>query len=110
MDKQYKPTTDPNDVKFADSVEILRRKSAFDRFVDRLFEPELRPFFVSDEANIFDISGDTTEEIVEKIRQSYGRTLNLDELRMPLWKLLDFLEGKQALLERSEREGGQSAG
>lgn len=83
---------DPDKVHFADSSEIMKRKAAFDRFVDKLFEPELRPWFVSDEATIFEISGDTVEEIISKIKSTYGIELTHEQLRTPLWRLLDLLE------------------
>jgi hypothetical protein len=81
----------PDDLHFEDSIEILKRKKAMDHFVGTFFEPELRPIFVSDEATIFDVTGDPADEIIEKIDKHYGVHLTVDQLRMPLWKLLDFL-------------------
>lgn len=80
-----------NNKRFADSTETLKRKAALDRLIDILFEPDLRPLFISDEASIFDVSGDTEDELVSKIQLHYGRTLQIDELRLPVWRLLDLL-------------------
>jgi hypothetical protein len=85
-----------NRIKFADSEQILKRKPALDRLIDCLFEPDVRPLFVSDEANLFGLSGDSTEQIIRKIREHYGRILGIEELRMPVWKLLDLLETSDA--------------
>jgi hypothetical protein len=82
----------PDEIHFADSAEILKRKAALDRFTRTLFEADLQPWFVSDEATIFDISGDTIEEIMDKIRKCYGIELTRQHLSMPVWKLLDLLE------------------
>jgi hypothetical protein len=92
MQNQEREQVKPQDVSFADSAKIFDRKTALERFVDKMFEPDLRPWFVSDEATIFDISGDSTEEIVKQIKVHYGVLLTQDQLRMPVWKLLDLLE------------------
>ena len=94
MDEPRNVRNRPEQFRFADSSEIGKRKDAFERLVICVFEPDLRPLFVSDEATIFDISGDSTQEILERIRIAYGIVLTHEQLRQPMWMLLDLLERK----------------
>ena len=49
------------------------------------------PLFISDEATLFDVCTLTPEEIVERLATHYGRRVQLTELRLPIWKLVDRL-------------------
>ena len=51
-----------------------------------LFDEE--PIFVSDEATIWDVSTSTAEDLLKRCAQCYGKTLTLEDLNQPLWKLL----------------------
>ena len=46
------------------------------------------PLFVSDEATVLDVSGDTAEELSERCLQYYGKALSAEDLRLPLWQLI----------------------
>jgi hypothetical protein len=87
-------TMSADQIRFAGSEQILKRKAAFERLVKCLFEPDLRPSFVSDKANLLDICGDGAEEIINNIETYYGWHLTMEQLRLPIWKLLDLLEEK----------------
>ncbi len=56
-----------------------------------------KPFFVSDEANILDVSGAEPEELIARISNYYGKTISVADLQQPLWKLIRQLnEGRSA--------------
>lgn len=92
MTSKRRYPTRPEDVRFADSVEIERRSAALERFVNKYFAIDLQPFFVSDQANMLDISDDDIPDIIAKIRRIYGIELDEEQIRLPVWKLLDVLE------------------
>ena len=46
------------------------------------------PFFISDEANALDVSGEAPDELIRRISFYYGKSISLTELKQPLWKLL----------------------
>jgi len=47
--------------------------------------------FVSDEATLFDVCTLGPEEIVDRLASRYGRKVQLSELHLPIWKLVDRL-------------------
>jgi hypothetical protein len=51
------------------------------RFYENVLDE--KPFLVSDEANIFDVSDPEPEELVARIFRSYGMTLSMAGLKPP---------------------------
>lgn len=82
MSKEYR---------FAEDHETMKRRAALDRLVDVLVDPDSRPWFTSDQATVFEISYEMPDEIIAKIKRAYGVVLTREQLEMPVWKLLDFL-------------------
>lgn len=56
-------------------------------FFDNILSGD-EPVFVSDEATIWDVSTATADELLERCSNYYGRSLDLEDLNQPLWKLL----------------------
>jgi hypothetical protein len=57
--------------------------------------PEEEPLFISDEATIWDVSTSPTEELLARCSKYYCKTLSVEDLKQPLWKLLQKLnEGR----------------
>ena len=54
------------------------------------------PFFVSDEATIWDVSMAAPEEIIKRCSEYYGVPVSMDDLKQPLWKLLPQLDAARA--------------
>jgi hypothetical protein len=82
------------EMEYADDSEMQRRAATADEFyrVIGLVEGEDWPFFVSDEATIYDIWVGTDEgHVVERAKARYGVTLRSEDFRRPLWQLLDDL-------------------
>ena len=73
-------------MEFAPDVEMRKIADLAERFYEKIMDDP--PLFISDEASVLDISGDAPEELITKIAAVYGRTLSMNELRQPLWKLI----------------------
>lgn len=63
-------------------------------FFDHVLDGE-EPFFVSDEAKIWDVSMDSPEELSRRCSEYAGEPVSLDDLKQPLWKLLPQLSAKR---------------
>jgi hypothetical protein len=49
------------------------------------------PAFVGDEATVWDISLASADELIERCKKAYGKDISLQDLRQPVWKLLQVL-------------------
>ncbi len=90
---------------YGSTTEMDRRPILSQEFYGVAFSTEERPFFVSDCASIYDISPGDETEIVCRCKSHYGVTLTEKHLRMPLWKVLDFLSENRRIagLDESPR-------
>ena len=80
------------DWELADSTESDKYSELIQRFLDRV-DPMPGPYLISDEATIFDVSGEGESELREAIRSAYGVSPASTDLRLPLWKLALKFEG-----------------
>jgi hypothetical protein len=81
-------------VDFADDEQMLLRQALAEEFYDALglVADETRPFFVSDEAALYDIQMEADDYVVLAVQHHYGVTLRVpDDFKRPLWQLLDDL-------------------
>ena len=77
------------------SDERMRKISALAQdFFDRVLDRE-EPFFVSDEAKIWDVSTDSPEELIRRCSEYAGEPVSLEDLKQPLRKLLPQLRAKR---------------
>jgi hypothetical protein len=76
---------------FASTKETESRRDGIALLFDRVFSPELRPVFVSDEASLLDISDEDERVLAQRIESSYGLRIDRQLLRLPVWKLVDYL-------------------
>lgn len=74
--------------------ELGKRKRLLARLVTALAEPDMRPWFLADEATVYEVSMDMPEEIIEKIGREYAVEVSVEQLSLPLWRLLDFLDNR----------------
>jgi len=68
-----------------------RRESA-EEFFGTILEDDEHPLFVSDVACVYDIWIGEDRDLIAKCQLHYGVRLEEAHLRLPLWKLLDYLE------------------
>lgn len=78
---------------FANDDELKRRQRQLSEFFDRMFDKEDRPYFVSDEACLYDIYSGVDEDFSNRFKKWYGRKLTPSDFRMCIWKLLDSVDG-----------------
>jgi len=80
----------------SDSVEMERRTAAAKRFFGAVMDSEEQPYFVSDEACLYDVYAGDDAELIERCHASFGYRLNGDDFRKPVWRLLDEVFGETA--------------
>jgi hypothetical protein len=74
-------------VEFAPDDETRKMSALVDEFVSRVLYDE-EPFFISDEATIWDISTSDVDELLKRCSEAYSRAISKDDLDQPLWKLV----------------------
>lgn len=79
---------------FAADIEMRRLSRQAHEFFENILFDET-PLFVSDEATIWDVSTSTGAELLDRCSKYYNKTLSIDDLKQPLWKLLEQLNAAQ---------------
>jgi len=54
-----------------------------------------KPFFVSDEATVWDVSGAEPSELLARISEYYGKTVSMADLYQPLWRVIRQLKAER---------------
>lgn len=80
-----------NEFKYSQADEIAKRTEAYHLFLERMFDEDDRPYFVSDEACLYDIFSGEDEEFISRCLENYGHKMEPAEFLLPVWKLLDIL-------------------
>jgi hypothetical protein len=86
-------------IEIADDSEMRKRALLADEFYEAigLLEDETWPFFVSDEAALYDFQMEPDDEVVRLVKGHYGVTIRSPEdFRRPFWQLLDDLHGRRS--------------
>lgn len=82
-------------LEFSSDAEMKKIAGLAQEFYEKILDD--KPFFVSDEANVFDVSGSEPDELLVRISKYYGKTVSMADLKQPLWKLIPQLnEGRRA--------------
>jgi hypothetical protein len=92
--KLFRPGKKSDDLQFSFAADEKTRDRA--REVQLLINviepnPEMQPWFLSDQAQLFDIGGHDDEEIRRKL-SSHFRTQVRSDLSAPVWQLVDSLK------------------
>ena len=72
-------------------AEVQARASKVEEMLRHVCDEDELPWFVSDRATILDVCTLTPEEIVNRLASTYGSKVQVFELRLPIWKLVDRL-------------------
>jgi hypothetical protein len=94
-------------IDFADDEQMSRRQALADEFYDALglIDDENRPFFVSDEAALYDVQMEDDDFVVVAVQRHYGITLRVPEdFKRPFWELLDDLRERRVGNEPSSTD------
>lgn len=79
---------------FSPDEEIRKIPELVDEFF-RHVASDYEPLFVGDEATIWDVSMATPEEILRRCSEYYGVSVSLQDLDLPLWRLLPELDARR---------------
>ena len=85
-------------MEFSPAEEIGKIPGLVQEFIQHVLYDE-EPFFISDEAKIWDVSTSTPQELLKRCSDYYGMPVSLEDLKQPLWKLLLLLSKRRASLE-----------
>jgi hypothetical protein len=73
-------------------AEVRARAAQVEEMLRHVCDADELPWFVSDRATLFDVCTLSQDEIVERLAVHYGRRVQPSELRLPIWKLVDWLQ------------------
>lgn len=71
---------------------VDQRAEQLQEFVEAIFPPTLRPWFISDESTGYDIFVDDEAEFLKRCALHYGLQLRPKHMSLPIWQLLDYLQ------------------
>lgn len=74
-------------MEFSSDVEMQKLSREAQEFFAKIL-PDEEPLFISDEATVWDVSTSTTEELLARCLKHYCKTLSVEDLKQPFWKLL----------------------
>ena len=73
----------------AGEKEVQARIAEVEELLRQVCDAEEFPWFVSDEATVFDVCTLSPEELAERLAAHYGQRVQLLELQLPIWKLVE---------------------
>jgi hypothetical protein len=81
-------------IDFGSNNEMQKVSSEAREFFEKVLYDE-EPLFVSDKATILDVSSAAPADLLERCAKFYGKSLSMNDLKQPLWKLIRLLnEGR----------------
>lgn len=75
----------------SDKVKI--RERYINEFLDRMFDNDDRPYFISNDACLYDIHAGDDVEFSQRFEKWYGKKLTQGDFRLPVWQLIDKIYG-----------------
>ena len=79
----------------ADSLEKNRRNDLLERFLNSIFDEGGRPYFVPDNASLYDITLLDKRKVVHRIKTIYGVSIVEECFHWPIVELLDFISSEE---------------
>ena len=73
-------------MEFSSDVEVKKVAGLAQEFYENILP--VAPFFVSDEATVFDVSDAEPDELLTRITKYYGKAVSMTDLQQPFWKLV----------------------
>jgi hypothetical protein len=78
---------------FSSTIQISRRHDQAMEFYRVALDADELPYFVSDEATLYDLYAGDENELIDKCQHHYGVELRREHFLLPVWELLDYLSG-----------------
>jgi len=79
----------------SDFLEISKRADLLEKFVNSVFDKENRPYFISDETSLYDITLGYEKKIISRIYKIYGVSIIEEYFHWTVWELLEFIANKE---------------
>ncbi len=76
--------------------QVQPRKGEVERLLRVICDDDEFPWFVSDEATVFDVCTLTEEELLARVRNAYGLAVKPTELKGPIWLLAERLSSSHS--------------
>lgn len=92
-------------MEFSSDEKMQKIPALAHEFFEHVLADEYEPLFVGDEATIWDVSMATPEELIGRCSEYYGISVSLEDLKQPLWKLLQQLSAGRKRAEKGEDPG-----
>ncbi|MGL6159727.1 hypothetical protein [Microbulbifer sp.] len=81
-----------SDIEISDTFEVEKRKREIQILINVIEpDPEYQPFFISDEASFYDITGKSKEEIEQNLRFYFKGELPVT-INTPIWQFVDVVK------------------
>ena len=74
-----------------DDSHVRAMHEAIEEFLDHVVPDDERPMVVTDDASVLDVTTLDPEEITARCVNFYGRGPSIEQLSLPLWKLVALL-------------------
>jgi len=71
----------------ANDENVQRHRAEVERLLRVVCEDDEVPWFVSDEATVFDVSTASEVDLMQRIATAFGESVTAHDLRLPLWRL-----------------------
>ena len=76
---------------FGETDKLKARERQLNEFIERMFDEDERPYFIADEACLYDIYIGDDNEFCQRCQRWYGCKLSREDFLIPIWQLLDQL-------------------
>lgn len=81
-------------IEIADKTEVMKRERETRLLINiQEPDPDFQPILITDEATVFEVNGDSEEEIRKKYSKYFNENFTLS-FYQPLWKLVDEIKLK----------------
>jgi thymidine kinase len=80
-----------NNYYIASTKQMDNRRLLAEVFYKSILDSEDIPYIVTDEACFYDFFAGDECSVINKIKEMYGVAVNVEQFKMPFWKLLDLL-------------------
>lgn len=76
----------------ASTAQMDQREAHAEELYAAAFDPDELPWFVSDEASLWDIYGGKENDLIHRCQEHYGVRLRREQFGLQFWRLLDYLQ------------------
>lgn len=79
----------------SDFLETSKRADLLEKFVNSVFDKENRPYFISGDTLLCDITLGYEKKIISRIYRTYGVSIIEEYFHWTVWELLEFISNKE---------------